>query len=217
MFITLADFASLSGGLQSVAVTLAAVIGGAWALYRFRNLREQDTARAELERLQRSLQERGTLKVALTTRDVVDSTTHQKYLAVRTEFVNVGSRSEVLKWETGGIWCARLQEMTDGVPVFSPWTKSILVNENGPVIAAVLAPGESYCAEFLVHIPSVGVYLVSLSVDGSPEETKEVMAARHKWGGAEGAAAWAATSWVSVPDSTRPHGGSIKPQLPTAA
>ncbi len=193
------EFQTLASGIQSIAVTIAAIVGGIWAIYRFWSLRELTKAEAEIESLRRSLRERGTIKVALTTKNFCEPTSKAKYVLVRAEYSNVGSRPEVLDWKVGRLWSARLSEIKDGIPLFDNWTQSFLVDHDGLTIASVLAPGEINTCEFLVPTPSAGIYLLDLQVPGSAEETYETMQLRAKLGDSSGSATWAAMAWICVP------------------
>lgn len=197
---TLTDFESLASGLQSIAVVGAAILGGLWALYRFRNLRELEKADAEVKRAQRLLQESGNLKCNIKTRLISDPTTALKYLVVCAEFTNVGTRSETLHWEkgweTGGaVSCAQLKEVKEGVPILGDAIFAKFIDEKGLVVASIIAPGESFSAEILVQCPAQGINLVSVTVKGSDTETRDRTMERPEWAKQ---AVWGASKWVII-------------------
>lgn len=192
---TLTDFQSLASGLQSIAVVGAAILGGLWALYRFRNLREVEKNDAEIKRAQRLLQESGALKCNIKTRLISDPTNALKYLVVCAEFTNVGTRSETLHWETGGASCAQLKEFKEGVPILNDVIFAKCIDEKGLVVASIIAPGESFSAEILVQCPAQGINLVSVTVKGSDTEISDRTPGQPGWAKR---AVWGASKWVVI-------------------
>ena len=94
---TLAEAKELAEIIQAAALTLAAIIGGIWAAYRFRSLGELEKARldlmtssanlskagAEYDALRRSLQDRGTLSLKLVGEAFVDPRSKGLFIGAR--------------------------------------------------------------------------------------------------------------------------------------
>ncbi len=206
---TTTELQSVAQLLQAFGISVAALVGGAWTLYRYWSLRELEEAKTKIEQLKQSTRQRGTVDIGLTARFVHDSAQNAAYLVATVDCSNVGNRPEVLRWEHGRVWSAKFLQMQDGFPIYTDWLQSALVDNKGPVLASVLSPGESQSCEFLVPIPEPGIYAVVVTVPGSSEETDDAIEASKRVGltvPLSGQVVWSAMKLVAYPASRSEKG-----------
>jgi hypothetical protein len=198
----LTNFKDLAAGIQSIAISVAVVIGGIWAIYRFLSLRELGRARVELKRLQRALAERATLNISLSAHPHTDPNGNGYYIEVAASVSNVGNRTEILNWLEGGIYTAPVIGQKMGNVIFGAWIET---KRGGRTrrISSTLAPSEVTVFSFLVPIVKPGLYYVVFSVSGSPEERKELQREHERVAKEIGMINWGADIYVRVVEAER--------------
>jgi len=180
---SLNDFKTLAEGIQAVVFSVAAAVGGAWALYRFRALLELTKARSEIEKLRleneslsRTLVQRGNLNISLTATPLTHPTTGVSWMSVVASVKNVGNRPELLDWDSGHVRIALVLGFQEERPVLgaSSAVKLTSIGEQAgeQISRSVVEPATNRNFCFLIPVPSPGLYLVSLNVPGSPEQSK---------------------------------------------
>jgi hypothetical protein len=168
----LEDFKNLADSIQSLMVALGVLIGGAWALFRFRTLKDIEKARAELEKARRDLHERGHLKLQMEASQFESTNNSILYINILLNITNIGNRTEIIRWLDSKIGAAPVIHTPDGImqlgPELSAQNLGLYVN----IVASTIDPGNSqqYC--FLVPIESTGPYFIESLIMGSPEETR---------------------------------------------
>lgn len=171
----LTQFKELAEAAQSIAVAIAVLAGGIWALFRFWSLGEVRKSKVEIEHLRKSLLERGTLNISIAAEIMRNSDdTDPLYLRVDVTMTNVGNRSEALDWTNGAAHTSRVTGHVNGTVTLADWIEtSLVVGKYGRRISSTLSPGESKTFPFLVPVATPGLYYIAVVVPGSPEETAD--------------------------------------------
>lgn len=191
-------FKSIAAGVQSIALSLAVVVGGIWTLYTFSAFEEIDRRQAELETVRRGLVERGILDIGMTTRQEPGDAGGQRYLVVTVEITNRGNRSEALRWDAGGLLAARTGIASDGRQVQGSPVQARYARVGGEPESSTILPGQTRRFPFLLGLDAAGMYLLQFEAEVSPLELP-AMAAEH--GRPEDDSmvyVWSETQYVSV-------------------
>jgi hypothetical protein len=205
----LTDFKDLAQGIQSLAVAAAVVAGGIWAIYRFWSLRELDKAKVELERLRKTMTERGTLNISVTARSLSRPNGDGYYIELMASLSNVGNRTEVLNWSDGGVYTAPVEGQAKGNVIFGDWIETNLVGLRGVRISSALAPAETRIYPFIIPIDNPGLYYVAFAVVGTPEEMEQAMKEHDKVSKEKpGDIRWFAETYVVVESIEHPENNS---------
>lgn len=197
---TLNEFKDLSAGFQSIAIVVATLLGGGWALFQFFSLRALDKARLELEKVKRELVQQGVLVIELITEsfDIAGS----YFLHVRVVMRNIGSGFDIADWTQASMFARRFHKVDE---ITLAATDQVLLAWRAPSIAIRemrLMPGYSTSESFLIPIPQVGVYYIEFSMRVSSAVRAETIDAIEKDGAkmsAEDFIVWRADKFVSVP------------------
>jgi hypothetical protein len=107
-------FSEIASGIQSLVVAAAALAGGVWALYRFGSLKEVEKARAELERVGKSLLERGIFDIQVKAKQLSAVANSHCYVVVNAVVHNSGNRTEVIDWSKSGIYVTHVSSDAHG-------------------------------------------------------------------------------------------------------
>jgi hypothetical protein len=154
---TLADWKELAAAIQSFAVAIAVLIGGWWALFRYRSLNEQARAKADLDRLRYAIERRSTVRITLGCRVVQSDAQCVLYVTVTIE--NSGTKTEIVDWSKAGVRTARVIGFSDGSPTLGTFANTHLVTIQ-QLLAANIDPGEAISYPFLVPVTNCGLYYV---------------------------------------------------------
>lgn len=177
---TFGELKDLAAAIQSFAIATAALVGGAWALFRFFSLRTVEQARTELERVRRALQERGIIDIEL---QAAQMQWEQCYaIAVRVKLTNRGTGTEVIDWSSSFLRAAKAMPSARpdaGCDFDENW---ILGQRPMGFSDTSLAPGECREHSFLVPVPEVGIYYLLFYALCSPPATELEREARDKAG-----------------------------------
>jgi hypothetical protein len=151
------DLPGMAASLQSLAVTLAILIGGLWALFRFRVLRELDKARIELQRLNAEIERKLSLTLSLDVQvAIVDETASECYLIVNVVFHNAGTHVEVIDWTKSELRTGRVIEF-DPTPILGEWqvARAVTYAER---TSSTLEPSEKRLFPFVARVNRGNVY-----------------------------------------------------------
>jgi len=96
-------FTKIASGIQALVVATAVIIGGVWTLYTFGSLQQVEKAKTELEKMHRSLLERGILAITVQPSQIKRSETSKRYILVNVVIQNSGNRTEVIDWSKSGL------------------------------------------------------------------------------------------------------------------
>lgn len=181
------DFKTFAEGIQAVTFSAAAIVGGIWALYRFRYLLELPKARAENQKLRsenekllRDLEQRGTINISLTATPLTHPMNGTLWMSIRARLNNVGNRPEVLDWEKGMVRIAPVLGFQNEHPLLGEISTTRRTSVGEQTSVSAISPGHTRDVRFLIPVPSPGLYLVTLTVPGSREETQEALEERKR-------------------------------------
>jgi hypothetical protein len=121
-------FKNAAAGLQSYAVVLAVLIGGAWATYTFISLREQDIAHAQLHdyeikehdyelrklELERKNREQGVINVEVEAEQASIPNDPGRSIKITVQAKNLGNRNVKVKLPEYALTVARVRPEQDG-------------------------------------------------------------------------------------------------------
>lgn len=202
---TIGDFKDVSDGLQSLAIVIATLLGGGWALFQFFSLRALEKAKLDLERAKRNLIERGVLVIDLVCESFEFDGSY--FLHVRVLLRNLGSGLDVVDWSKASMFATRFEKV-DGTKLTN--TGEILLGWRSPsrsLREMRLLPEFSTSDSFLIAIPNVGVYYVEFAVPASLASSSGTIEAVTKEGAQmqpDDVVVWRADTFVAVPQS-RPN------------
>jgi hypothetical protein len=197
------SFKNLADGIQALMIALGVLVGGVWALIRFWSLRSIETARAELEKAHRELVSRGFLEVQLHASQLNDAHRGTMYINLLLEIRNVGTGTEVIRWEDSKISAALVTldeqgqvELSDGL------TGSFLRIDDKPVVFSTISPKAKEYDSFIIPVVEPGIYLIDVDLCGSPTETA-ASAADAKSAGVEAETlTWGSNAYFQVAPSS---------------
>ena len=198
---TISEFKDFSAGLQSVAIILATLVGGGWALFQFFSLRALEKAKLDLQKAKRELVERGVLIIDLVCESFEVDGGYS--LHVRVLLRNIGSGLDVVDWSKASMFATRF-ETVDGTKLTN--TGEVLLAWRSPstlLREMRLIPGFSTSDSFLIAIPRVGVYYIEFAVPASLAVSADTMNDFAKLGVRmnEGdSILWRADTFVRVPE-----------------
>lgn len=164
------DWKDLATTIQAFGVVAAVIIGGIWALFRYRVLNEEARATAELARLRYQLERRATVRLMLETN--VLHTAKGCVLRVSVEIENSGTKPEIIDWSKAGVRSALVEEFKDGSPVLAPLRVTKLVTAT-EIIGTNIDPGEVAAYPFLIPIEQNGTYYVEFYYQRALEVTSD--------------------------------------------
>lgn len=172
---TLGELKELANVFQSVAVGVAVLVGGGWALFRYFSLRsiqraqaDLEKTRVELERARRTLQERGIIEIALEAKQMFLGNDY--LIGVCVTLRNTGSGTEVLDWSQSFITAEKVICESDGSVGFSG--DLILGERPKGVSGSTLASGEIDRHSFIIRVPDSGIYHLYFQAVCSHEATQ---------------------------------------------
>jgi len=84
-------FQKISSGVQSIVVTVAVLVGGAWTLFAFHAQLQVENAKAQLMKLQREIAGEANVELSLSAHPLPAQTRNTLYIAGNLAFINRGS------------------------------------------------------------------------------------------------------------------------------
>jgi hypothetical protein len=197
---TLDHFKDLSAGLESLAIVVATLLGGGWAVYQFFSLRALDKAKLDLEKAKKDLVERGVLVIDLATESFPSDRGY--LLHVQATVRNVGNLPETIDWKKTAMFARRFHKTGEGKIEMNPEMHLGVQAPDTALNAITFAPGYLTSQSFLLPIPQPGVYFVEFMMHASPMVRADVLSDMAKAGttAAEGTfIIWNTNKFVSVP------------------
>lgn len=175
---TLKDFHDLASGLQSLAVASAALIGGIWAVVRFKKLLSGRRAEAELALTERTLKQRAIPTIDMSASDAGDREAGRQFIVVDVHIHNRGTRTEVLDPSEMVLHGSKVTSDTDGTTSLRPVGSCKAVNSDPAVVITshAIEPDSVFRVPFLLPIPSPGVYHLCFRARVSPREWPDLEA-----------------------------------------
>lgn len=178
---TISEFKDLASAIQSLLVGIALLIGGIWALYRFRSLREAARAEAELKSKERGLRDTVLLNVTLDTEVTSGESNPSRFVVLTAKVTNPGNEPEIIDWSASDLNVYPVVTGANGQARFGPKLAAALdLPGNRERISSSIAPQEATSFTFALPV-SPGFYRaeISLSVTISNAEIQRV---HHKAG-----------------------------------
>jgi hypothetical protein len=160
---TPAEFAALSGAIQSLFVASAILCGGLWAIFRFRTLGEAARAQAELARLREALEREPAVRLHADASVFTRIGDVPRSLHVVVRLRNEGKAPDVVDWAASGVFSSRVLGFADATPKFGPWKTTRLVTDL-PWKGADIRPGEEAAFSFLVPATECGIYCIEVFI-----------------------------------------------------
>ena len=178
MALTVSEFKDLSAGFQSIAIVVAALLGGAWALFQFFSLNALDRARLDLEKVKRDLLQQSSLEVDLVTESFERDGDY--FLHVRVVMRNIGNGLDIVDWAKASLSARRFYKaenysLAADDQLLLAWRAPSMT-----VLERRLMPGASSSESFLLSIPQAGVYYVEFAMHTSPAVKAEMIASLQK-------------------------------------
>jgi len=161
---SLEDFKNLAGGIQSLLVGLAVLIGGAWTLFRFFSLKE-------VEKAKRDLQQQSHLRLEMQATQMFSSNRVDKYINVSLTITNPGNRTELIRWLDSKLSAALVSKGTNGGVQLGERISAKVQSLHLDLKGSTIDPGISETCAFLIPVESYGVYFLESSLAGSAAET----------------------------------------------
>jgi hypothetical protein len=189
-------FYSICSGLQAIALAIGLLAGGAWTIWLYDRLHQEEKERADLARAQTELEklrlehqqqlaklQRGIGQVQLAVTPLALGRGESCYLQVVAKVQNLGDREIRLEFPETPLRVAAVGAAADGTLEHLPATSAPLNTFalDGSVVALPLAsllPGEASEFPFLVRVPRRGMYMVQFDV---PVDTLPGTATEKPW------------------------------------
>jgi len=201
----LEELKDLANALQSLAVAVAVLVGGGWALFRYFSLRAIQHAKAglektrlELERARRTLNERGIIEITLEAEQMLIGNDH--LIGVYVELRNTGNGTEIVDWSSSFIGAKKVICESDGSVRFQgDW---ILGTRPEKLVYSNIVQGELNKNSFIIRVPDSGIYYLHFESACSLQEMKLVHAEQEEAGiwVSEAPVVWSTAIFFQVKD-----------------
>jgi len=197
---TLDHFKDLTAGLESLAIVVATLLGGGWAVYQFFSLRALDKAKLDLEKAKKDLVERGILMIDLVAESFLSDSGY--LLHVQATIRNVGNLPETIDWKKTVLFARRFHKTGEGKIEMNTEMHMGVQAPDTALNAITFAPGHVTSQSFLMPIPHPGVYFVEFMMHASPMVRADVLSDMAKAGTTAAGGTfiiWSTNKFVSVP------------------
>jgi hypothetical protein len=192
------QFSKIASGIQAIVVSLAVIVGGGWTLYTFGSLQQVERARTEVEKLRRSLLERGVLVITLRPSQVKSAQPSTRYVLVDVAVQNQGNSTEVIDWSKSGLRLTKVDVDRGGGLAFGQ-TLDVGYSLPGRLVqSSSILPGQTRGLAFLVPLQQPGVYHIAFEAIISPTETAVHMREHALIGVTPDEVMWGASTYFSV-------------------
>ena len=160
-----ARFRDLTAGAQSLALTLAVVAGGVWALFTL----DAQRARGEYERLLRDLRDQRVVTFEFQSSVYPSRFVGQQLVVLTVTIANKGRTTEIINWPPVPLTLALVRETPSG-PNTEELPAQRLDSPTAPEGGLRLMPGISLHRVFVATISTHGLYHVNISLPASAAE-----------------------------------------------
>jgi hypothetical protein len=170
--VTLDDWVKNAQIAQSLALAIAVLGGGGWALFQFLSLHSIAKARADLEAARRALRQRGLLNMSLDYKAIAEPAKSERCLVCTVGIRNVGNRTEVLNWQESRLTARGLDP--SGLPsAGGQLIMGVGPRELGDLIYSSIAPSEKHRMVFALSVPGPGLYFLDFRAVGTAVQAAE--------------------------------------------
>lgn len=152
-------------GTQSLALTIAAIGAGIWALFTFNALRLRDKARAEIERINTELRQQAVVDIKVCADQLAIPDDDSLYLNIEVTLKNVGNRNTHLVSLDSPLSVEEMRWSDD----------SLIVSQSFKLFTAlnyVLRVGNRQKFPYIVRVEKPGLYRIRFAVELSSDELK---------------------------------------------
>jgi hypothetical protein len=185
-------FEKVASGVQSVVLSLAITIGGAWTVYAFRSELQVANAKAQLEKLNRELAEQATIVVTLQVAPIYSTGHTDRYLNGTITFRNDGTADDTFAIAGDALKVARIKVTKDGQIEHVNVTNVAIRDADSIIVGITVLARSQNTLHFLARVADAGLYCVSINVSKSKQERKrsavgedtKIHADRDSWGDA---------------------------------
>ena len=175
---TLEELKEIANVFQALAVGVAVLAGGGWALFRYFSLRSIQSAKAnlektlvELEGARRGLLERGIIDINLKTEQIYSGDNY--LICVEATLTNKGSSTEIIVWSKGSMSAEKVICKSDGGIELSG--NIISGYRLGKTKETVLLPSETANPSFIICVPDSGIYHLEFKACCSVMQTQTIV------------------------------------------
>jgi hypothetical protein len=170
---TFKDWADLASAIQSIAVSVAVVVGGGWALFQFLSLNSIAKARAELEVIKQSLKERGVFNLTIECQPIFSATKDGKWLLCTVHIENIGNGMDAINLAQAKFSATPIMLENNKAKTLN---NQIIIGDSCQSIdsdATLIVPGEKYQMFFVLCLPNPGLYRLNFATEASKFFQKE--------------------------------------------
>lgn len=168
------DLKNLAAAFQSVVLAIGVLVGGVWAIYRFRTLGTIEKARAELEKAKRELSCRGLIEIKLDPSLLPASDGSGNYILVAITAKNIGTGTEVILWQTSKVMATRVVYGANGILRLTDRADGINPLVDGELVFSTIHPAMTKTFSVVIPINRNGTYLIDARLSGSPSEMSAI-------------------------------------------
>ncbi|MBV9070407.1 MAG: hypothetical protein JO231_16950 [Acidobacteria bacterium] len=163
MKIQISQLQPIAATLQSLALTGAVIVGGAWTWYTFRANRQADTAQAQFQKLKHEIETEPRIEIDISITPLKVPGADRRYILGSIHTKNVGSANTVLQLDREPIQIYQVTVGRNGevwLPVRSPELKIAPTVSTPSLICEV---GITKQVHFVAMIEDAGLYVVTFS------------------------------------------------------
>lgn len=181
------QLADVASAFESAALGLAALVGGAWALFQFRVLKKVKKALSELE-IEREntkliaaqaklaelqLERRGALTFSITHEIVPAPPSVSRAILVKVAATNIGNRTEPLNLAKTLLAAVPIRQKNGRPDLAEPQDAAVGLLAHRTDGVGAVEPGETLDFTSLVYLPSPGLYMLHFQSVSSREDIAE--------------------------------------------
>jgi hypothetical protein len=176
-------FKNLCEGIQSIALTLAILIGGLWTLYIFNAQLQVENARAQLQKTNREIEPKTALQLDMSIAQLEVPADTGRYLSVMVKVQNNGSRDTVLKIDQAPLKVSRMLPLSEsGKWAYEPPIVAYKLTITNAQTIAVVSSQTNFVHEtdeipFIVKVDRPGLYLVNFAIPSNVQEANQFSSA----------------------------------------
>jgi hypothetical protein len=137
----LGRFKDLSAGIQSLVVAVSIPIGGYWALTKYAETLEPQTALLNYQLKGRQLREIEVLNLSIQVSQAKLQDEPTKHLCASIEIANVGNREESIYWKDSKVMLERISVTKNGDLRLEPFNVQRVESGTAPSVGMRILPG----------------------------------------------------------------------------
>lgn len=156
-------FKNIFSGIQSIAITLAIIIGGIWTLYTFEILSQIEKARAELKEIKLKLEQQAVVVLDINSSQIKTDHDTGYLIKANINVKNIGNRNVDIEFNNPAFIATHVSFSSNGMQVFGERSVSNCYTSHptmdGPKIdGTILRKGATATYPFIVKVKEPGIY-----------------------------------------------------------